>query len=121
MDGELLAWGEAGPKNFNTLQKRLGRRTVSKKLLQEAPVIFYAYDLLEWQSEDIRHKPLNIRRKMLEQLFKNPISGAPIKLSPTVEFDTWASLAKVQATARAEKAEGLMLKRKDGPYLACQT
>ena len=42
----------------------------------------------------------------------------PIKLSPTVEFDTWASLAKVQATARAEKAEGLMLKRKDGPYLA---
>ena len=118
LDGELLAWGEAGPKNFNTLQKRLGRRTVSKKLLQEAPVIFYAYDLLEWQSEDIRHKPLNIRRKMLEQLFKNPISGAPIKLSPTIEFDTWASLAKVQATARAEKAEGLMLKRKDGPYLA---
>ncbi|MEL7152478.1 MAG: ATP-dependent DNA ligase, partial [Pseudomonadota bacterium] len=41
LDGELLAWGEGAPQSFNALQKRIGRKTVPKKLLQEAPVILY--------------------------------------------------------------------------------
>ncbi|MBY5932064.1 ATP-dependent DNA ligase [Tateyamaria omphalii] len=117
LDGELLAWGDGAPQNFNALQKRIGRKTVPKKLLTEAPVILYAYDLLEWQGADMRQKPLSERRTTLEHLCKTLPTDAPVKLSPTVPFDTWDALADTRSTARDAQAEGLMLKRKDSPYL----
>ncbi|MEL6463437.1 MAG: ATP-dependent DNA ligase [Pseudomonadota bacterium] len=117
LDGELLAWGNGAPQNFNALQKRIGRKTVPKKLLAEAPVILYAYDLLEWEGADIRQAPLCERRATLEHLCEALPMDAPVKLSPTVPFDTWNALGDIRTTARDAQAEGLMLKRKDSPYL----
>lgn len=117
LDGELLAWGDGAPQNFNALQKRIGRKTVPKILLQEAPVILYAYDLLEWNGEDLRQSGLAERRAILEELCKTLPTDASVKLSPTVEFETWDTLAQTRSTARDAQAEGLMLKRKDSPYL----
>lgn len=117
LDGELLVWGDTAPQSFNALQKRIGRKTVPKKLLQETPVILYAYDLLEWCGEDLRQKPLGHRRAILEDLCRSLPSDAPVKLSPTIGFDTWGALAQTRAKARDAQAEGLMLKRKDSPYL----
>jgi DNA ligase-1 len=117
LDGELLVWGDDGPQNFNALQKRIGRKTVPKKLLQDAPVILYAYDVLEWQGEDIRQKQLQERRVTLEKICSNLPTDAPVKLSPTVPFATWGTLADIRKTARTAQAEGLMLKRRDSPYL----
>ncbi|MEL6807532.1 MAG: ATP-dependent DNA ligase [Pseudomonadota bacterium] len=117
LDGELLVWGDAGPQSFNTLQKRIGRKTVPKKLLAETPVVLYAYDLLEWGGVDIRQFPLSERRATLCKICNSLPTEAPIKLSPTVPFDTWDALATARSTARAASAEGLMLKRLDSPYL----
>ncbi|WP_299297199.1 ATP-dependent DNA ligase [uncultured Tateyamaria sp.] len=117
LDGELLAWGDGAPQSFNALQKRIGRKTVPKKLLSEAPVILYAYDLLEWGGVDYRQEPLEVRRATLEEVCGNLPTDAPVKLSPTVPFDAWEHLADQRATARAAQAEGLMLKRRDSPYL----
>ncbi len=117
LDGEVLAWGDGAPQNFNALQKRIGRKTVPKKLLQEAPVILYAYDLLEWKGKDLRQLGLTDRRSMLEELCDTLPPDAPVKLSPTLEFKTWAQLSKIRTTARDAQAEGLMLKRRDSPYL----
>ncbi|MFO1267668.1 MAG: ATP-dependent DNA ligase, partial [Rubrivivax sp.] len=49
LDGELLVWREdaAAPSPFQLLQQRIGRKTLTKKVLAEAPVAFVAYDLLE--------------------------------------------------------------------------
>ena len=117
LDGELLVWGDNGPQSFNALQKRIGRKTVPKKLLSEAPVILYAYDLLEWQGVDIRQVSLSERRATLLKLCENLPTDVPLKLSPNVNFDTWDALADIRATARDASAEGLMLKRLDSPYL----
>lgn len=117
LDGEVLAWGDGAPQNFNALQKRIGRKTVPKKLLQEAPVILYAYDLLEWKGKDLRQLGLTDRRSMLEELCDTLPPDAPVKLSPTLAFETWAQLSKIRTTARDAQAEGLMLKRRDSPYL----
>lgn len=117
LDGELLVWGDKGPQSFNVLQQRIGRKTVPKKLLAEAPVVLYAYDLLEWQGVDIRQLPLSQRRATLEKLCETLPTDAPVKLSPTVEFGTWDTLADQRTTARSANAEGLMLKRRDSPYL----
>ncbi len=118
LDGELLAWGDGAPQSFNALQKRIGRKTVPKKLLSQAPVILYAYDLLEDAGTDIRDQPLAARRARLEALTADLPPDAPVKLSPHVPFDSWETLADVRAIARDAQAEGLMLKRKGSPYLA---
>jgi DNA ligase-1 len=118
LDGELLAWDHASdsPQSFNALQKRIGRKTVPKKLLADAPVVIRAYDLLEDAGEDIRKDPFGARRARLDQLAKNVPQDIPFKLSPLLDFDTWAELKDHRASARDLGAEGVMLKRLDSPY-----
>ena len=120
LDGELLVWehGADGPASFNALQARIGRKTVPKKLLQTAPVVLHAYDLLEWQGKDMRDTPFAQRRAVLETICGNLPPDAPLRLSPQIGFDRWDILARTRATAREQNAEGLMLKRADSPYLS---
>ena len=117
LDGEILAW-DGAPMPFNALQKRIGRKTVPKKLLSEAPVILYAYDLLEVDGEDIRALPFGERRAKLEGLFYDLPDDAPVHLSPQLTMTSWDDLAAQRAQARDARAEGLMLKRADSPYLS---
>lgn len=118
LDGEILVWRDGAPQPFAQLQKRIGRKHVPAKLLAEAPVRLYAYDLLEWNGKDIRAKAFSERRKMLTDALADVPEHAPITLSPDIAFDSWQALEKSRNTARAENAEGVMLKRKDSPYLA---
>ncbi len=118
LDGELLVWGADGPQSFNALQKRIGRKTVPKKLLSDSPVILYAYDLLEENSTDLRDLPYEDRRRRLDALCANLPPEAPVKRPPALTFETWTDLSAIRATARSENAEGLMLKRKQSPYLS---
>jgi DNA ligase-1 len=118
IDGEVLAWdAEAGrPMSFAALQKRIGRKTVPKSLLAEAPAILQAYDLLEQDGADIRATPFEARRARLAVLLEGLPPDAPLRLSPLVAFEAWDALARTRATARDEQAEGLMLKRRASPY-----
>lgn len=120
LDGELLVWpsDQPTPSSFNALQARIGRKTVPKKLLAEAPVILHAYDLLEWQGQDIRDTPFSARRDLLERACDALPLDAPIRLSPQLDFATWDALANLRADARTAQAEGVMLKRSQSPYLA---
>lgn len=118
IDGEILAFQDETPLSFNTLQKRIGRKTVPKKLLAEAPVILMAYDLLEQDGKDIRHLPLRTRRAALDRLIEPLPQTAPIRLSREVRGDTWDILRAERTRSRALAAEGLMLKRRDSAYLS---
>jgi len=120
LDGELLVWKEGAdsPSSFNALQSRIGRKTVPKKLLADAPVILHAYDLLEWQGTDLRETAFAERRALLETACADLPPQAPIRLSPQLTFDNWKTLAEQRDAAREAQAEGLMLKRADSPYLA---
>ncbi|MDP4992307.1 MAG: ATP-dependent DNA ligase, partial [Marivita lacus] len=111
-------WEGTQPHPFNTLQARIGRKTVPKKLLQDAPVILLAYDLLEENGQDLRDQPFEQRRARMEALLRDLPDDAPIRVAPPLSFDNWAALAEIRATARDHRAEGLMLKRKDSPYLS---
>ena len=118
LDGEILAWADTRPLPFNALQKRIGRKTVPKSLLRDAPVILYAYDLLEENGTDLRATPFATRRAHLAQLTASLPPDAPVRLSPEIPFTDWTTLAATRATARDHQAEGLMLKHRDSPYLA---
>ncbi|WP_299848415.1 ATP-dependent DNA ligase [uncultured Roseovarius sp.] len=118
IDGEVLAWdmNADAPQPFNALQKRLGRKTVPKKLLKDAPALLMAYDLLEEDHADLRDMPFAERRKRLETLLTGLPSDAPVRLAPLLPFDDWTKLAEIRIDARDMRAEGLMLKRADSPY-----
>ena len=71
IDGEILPWKEDAPLNFSELQRRIGRKTVSRKILESIPVVLMAYDILEMEHEDVRHKSLAWRDEALAQLLHN--------------------------------------------------
>lgn len=115
LDGEILAYKDGRPMNFNSLQTRIGRKNMGKKLLENVPVVLMAYDLLEDSGENIRNLPMSERRKRLEALVKK--AGHPnLLLSPTVPFTNWEELTAQRATSRQQMSEGIMLKRKDSIY-----
>ncbi|PQJ31752.1 ATP-dependent DNA ligase [Nonlabens arenilitoris] len=127
IDGEILPYKDGQILNFNDLQTRIGRKTVGKKLLADVPVVIVAYDLLEWQGEDIRDKSFQERRSLLDKLItsvqhssSNSSSSSnqvPLLLSETMNFNSWEEVAKERERSAERKSEGLMLKRKDSPYL----
>lgn len=100
---------------FAALQTRIGRKNVTKKHLSEVPVGFIAYDLLEYNGEDWRGRPLEERRRQLEAL----VAAAPhplLQLSPVIPFDAWEELTTARDGAREKGSEGIMLKRKVSAY-----
>jgi DNA ligase-1 len=116
LDGEILPWKNGAVLPFSRLQRRLGRKKVSKKALSEFPVILLAYDILEKQEQDIREKPLKWRRKHLVELLPPVNSAVPLSLSPVVQVKSWKELAAAQQESRSRKVEGMMLKRLNSPY-----
>ncbi len=115
IDGELLAYKDGRVLNFSELQKRINRKTLSAKMLADVPVVVFAYDLLEWNHEDLRAQGLRERRSLLEQLLTdNPVSY--VQLSPIIPYESWDTLKEIRSNSRSVNSEGLMLKHKDAPY-----
>lgn len=115
IDGEILAFKDGKPLLFNDLQTRIGRKNLTKNILTKVPVVFVAYDILEYQQEDLRQKPIIERRKILESLIKD-IQQPNILLSELITDKNWQELKSFRANARDYFCEGLMLKKKDATY-----
>ncbi|MBA2459012.1 MAG: ATP-dependent DNA ligase [Gemmatimonadales bacterium] len=118
LDGELLPWpdGAVAPLPFAQMQRRIGRKTLSRKILSEVPVILVAYDLLELNGADLRAVPLAERRARLGELLAGVPSAGRLVLSLAVDAPTWEAVAAARHDARRVGAEGLMLKRLASPY-----
>ncbi|SMO45685.1 DNA ligase-1 [Chryseobacterium rhizoplanae] len=115
IDGEILAVKDGKVLNFNELQKRLNRKTLTKKMLSEIPIEVFAYDLLELENNDLREKPISTRRALLEELLLNE-SPQNIKISKSLDFEKWEELDLLRDNSREVNSEGLMLKQKNSPY-----
>ena len=115
IDGEVLPWREGRVLPFAQLQRRIGRKTIGKKLLAEVPVVLLAYDLLEAGGVDLRDRPLAERRDRLAAIV-SAIDSPRMMLSPAVEAPSWEALAELRETSRERLVEGFMLKRRESPY-----
>jgi DNA ligase 1 len=109
LDGEILPFKEGKVLSFQALQTRLNRKKVTKKDLIETPISLMVYDLLEWEGEDIRSKPLRERRAILDEQKAFPLSEI---LNP-VDID---NAKQLRLESRERGVEGFMLKRWDSPY-----
>jgi len=115
LDGEILPWKEDRPLPFSELQRRIGRKTVGKKLLEEVPTAFLAFDVLEFGGDDIRAQALSQRRKILSRLLSN-LTATRLIISPVAAARNWEDLAILREESRRRGVEGFMLKQKDSVY-----
>ena len=114
IDGEIVVWKDA-VQPFALLQQRIGRKTLSKKVLDDAPVAVLAYDLLEHQGDDWRNHPQAERRAQLEHVIAQ--CNQPVLLaSPLLTGTTWEDLAEQREASRSLGVEGMMLKDRNGLY-----
>jgi DNA ligase-1 len=117
LDGEIVVWKEGRPAPFNLLQQRIGRKNLTKRVLDDAPAAFIAYDLLEWEGRDLRDEPQAARRTRLGAAIAGmETGGAVLHLSPLQQRDSWAELASLREAARERGVEGFMLKHRDARY-----
>ena len=123
LDGEVICWAEIEkqPRPFSDLQRRLGRKTVGRKLRLECPVSFVAYDLLELSGQDLRSSSLRERLGQLDELQKKieaQSTGWRCRLSSGQRLESWDQLDRLRKQAVDEGAEGVMLKHLASPYLS---
>ena len=115
LDGEIIPSVDGKPLPFALLQTRIGRKNVTKKQLQESPIAFFSYDLLEYEGEDWRGRSLTERREQLEKIIET-INHPSLIISPVVKYNSWDELAELRKGSREMGAEGFMLKRKASIY-----
>ena len=125
LDGELLVRGSeqgnaelhgGAAASFNALQQRLGRKTVSAKMQAQYPAFVRLYDILFDGAEDVRGLPWVDRRARLER-FVPKLDPQRFDLSQLIEARDFEQLADIRAGSRDAAIEGLMLKRRDSPYV----
>jgi DNA ligase-1 len=127
IDGEILAWrfdGSGGFQqgralSFNALQQRINRKKVDASLFDIEGVTFAAFDLLEFEAQDLRARPLRERRALLEQLLI-PLerqTGGVLRLPRTIGAQSWEELVQIRSAARkSHNAEGVMMKHAGSRY-----
>ena len=122
LDGELMVRGavqggeEGGAASFNALQQRLGRKTVTRAMLEEAPAFVRLYDVLVDGTDDLRPLPWTDRRARLEAIVPT-LPADRFDLSTIVEAADFAELGRIREGARDAAIEGMMLKRRDSAYV----
>lgn len=116
LDGEILSVKDGNVQAFSILQQRLNRKTINKSQLNDAPIGFFCYDILEFGQTDIRDKPLSERRKILEQVILDLLDQHIVRLSPVVNFNSWEELAVLRQGSRELNSEGIMLKSLNSLY-----
>jgi DNA ligase-1 len=120
LDGELLVRGDVqggAAASFNALQQRLGRKLVSARMQAQYPAFVRLYDILFEGEKDLRPLPWAKRRARLEA-FVPKLDPDRFDLSELIDADSFEVLEEMRLGARSEGVEGMMLKRRDSPYVA---
>jgi len=118
IDGEILPWKDGSPLPFSRLQKRIGQKSPPRKLLDEIPAIFMAFDLLESRGKDIRTESLRKRRAELERILGPSGFENRFRLSEILGDACWEDITARRRQCRNVQAGGIILKRLDSSYEA---
>lgn len=148
LDGEILAWSSGKDKGdesrsgsalpFSALQKRLGRKQVSERMMREIPVVYVAFDVLFAGNELVIDRPLRERKETLTQIISRlpnrafaPASAQSSLLfesedqtpsfprilrAPSFRVQTAEDIDRIFSEARSRGNEGLVIKHRESPY-----
>ena len=124
IDGELLVVRDGRVQSFNVLQQRLNRKAVSPKLMKDYPIHLRAYDLLGEGDDDLRDIAVCRAPRAARGVRHEARRSRASTCRRLIAFDSWDALTAARADPAAagagedaEAVEGVMLKRRDAPYL----
>ncbi len=117
LDGEVAIPGENNAGDFGALQAALGDKGARVALRKgdddaKEQMVFFAFDLLYIDGEDLRDQPLMTRKEKLASLLAK--RGTSDKIRYVEHFD--AHGPDISAAACNENLEGIISKRRDAPY-----
>ena len=114
LDGEIVALDEEGRSNFSQMQQRTGFTSPKKRSARrpEIAVLYYAFDLLYWNGQDLRKLPLEDRKKQLAALIQSEGPEGLLRYSDHVDAQ---GLALLEA-AKQKGLEGIVAKKKNSVY-----
>ncbi|GAA0519364.1 ATP-dependent DNA ligase [Pigmentiphaga sp. GD03639] len=115
LDGEIVVHKEGRVQPFAQLQQRIGRKTLTPRILRDIPVALLAYDLLELEGQDWRARPQRERRAALDALLADA-GSAGLLPSPLLLESSWEDYARLRESSRERGVEGMMLKQAGGSY-----
>jgi len=118
LDGEIIAYRNGVPMQYNILQNRLLKNRLTKASISESPAVFVVFDILEHEGHDIRNKELHERRKILDDVISNAGIQNIVCSSQLLEFRSWRSLEELRIGSAQNNCRGIILKRKDSPYVS---
>jgi DNA ligase-1 len=110
LDGEIVPYRDGRVLPFAHIQKRLGRKGLTPKILQDNPAVFIAFDILYRDGELLMDAPLRERRAALEAI------GSPLIMTAIKPVATAGEIESAFCIARDCGNEGLVLKDPDSPY-----
>ena len=116
LEGEIVAWSDGAVAPVGALRRRLGRDSITKKLLREAPVCFLASDVLEDGGEDVRMFALSRRRALLERALARCTRAFRVQSTPLIDASSWEDVVEIHRTCRDRGAGGLTLRHLNAPY-----
>jgi DNA ligase D-like protein (predicted ligase) len=108
LDGEIVAF-DGEQTSFSRLQQRIGVTNPSRELIAAYPVVYVVFDLLEVEHEDLRVRPLTVRRARLGKAIR---PRAAVQITEAWQGDSRRRYER----ACAAGWEGLIAKRADAPY-----
>ena len=117
LDGELVAFSDR-MLPFAVMQRRLGRREVSARLIADAPVVFFAFDLLYLDGVPLFEEPLRERLERLAGIVRGEHlpAGIPIRMADATTIRDAAHVDELFDAARARANEGLVVKSPESIY-----
>jgi DNA ligase-1 len=110
LDGEIVPYRDGGVLPFANIQRRLGRKVLSGKILRDHPAVFIAFDLLYLNGQLLMDRPLSERRAKLAEM-----SDALLKTQP-MPVTTAEQIEEAFRQARESRNEGLVLKDVNSIY-----
>jgi bifunctional non-homologous end joining protein LigD len=105
IDGEVAAFGADGTLSFHALQAALSNE-------DDSQMVFFVFDLLFENGEDLRKLPLTERKQRLQTLLASVPKGGPLQY--VEHFQT--SGDAVLSSACKVSLEGIVSKQLDAPY-----
>jgi DNA ligase-1 len=111
-DGEIVPFSEGKPLPFQLLQRRLRRVEGLEEAAKNAPVTYFAFDLLLLDGEETVDLPLAKRRSLLKSL----LQGTGSQMAKSVDVTTEQEIQSAFRESRELGYEGLVVKDPDTPY-----
>ena len=112
LDGEAVPFAEGRPLPFQLLQRRLRRMEDFEEARKNAPITYFAFDLLFRDGKEVVDSPLAERRRLLKRV----LDGTPAMMAETADVTTEDEIKAAFRRSRDLGYEGLVVKDPESAY-----